>query len=105
MSDFPVGPKVPEPGAPNYVDPNKDVRSNHPALDQTAENTTQQDWDMTPAIAHLLQNTAEREGISVDEAMRQLKAGCDDASTTQRPRREDFLGEAGWAKWQSDRQA
>lgn len=104
MSDFPKPPLVPEPGAPNYIEPYKDSRENHPSLDNTP--TPQpQDWDNTPAIAHLLQNTAEREGISVDEAMRQLKAGCDDASTTQRPRREDFLGEAGWAKWQSDRQA
>ena len=100
MSDFPVRPLVPEPGSPNFKAPEGDSRSNHPALDNTRPDV-EQDWDNTPAIAHLLQNTAEREGISVAEAMQQLRDGCDDKGEQSKPRVEDKLGEAGWATWQS----
>jgi hypothetical protein len=100
MSDFPKGPLVPEPGSPTFRAPEGDSRSNHPALDNTRPDADQ-DWDMTPAIAHLVQNTAEREGISAAEAMRQLRAGCDDKGEYAKPRVEDKLGEAGWQTWQS----
>ena len=84
MSDFPKGPQVPLPGAPNYIASQGDNASNHPALQNTAPDSIQ-DWDQTPAIRHVLENTAEREGISFDEAMRQLKAGADDMGGWYRP--------------------
>jgi hypothetical protein len=93
--DFPKQPLVPLAGSPNYVSGKGDSQENHPVLQNTAPDSIQ-DWDMTPEIQHLLQNTAEREGISVDEAMRQLKGGCEDAGEYNKPRSES----GDWTRWQ-----
>ena len=95
MSDFPAGPQVPEPGSPVFKAPETDNRSNHPALDNTAVGTTARDWDQTPMTRWLVETTAEREGISQSEALRQIRNGCEDEGEYNKPRSEN-LDERHW---------